>query len=263
VNTIEESQWIKIRLSYPAPEHTEGATEKIQEVKKNLVSLNEQYQYWYIMILILIGDIQFPLDGMHFYCDTYDITRPFPSSHPVTDYNPEFCWNDALASPFERVGLREWCVVLLQGVAISRCHSCEQTFPETEVAPGKVPGLLQPKPQPEVVSAPVDGERIYICLITRKSRINPGTRYTARGLNEEGGPGNECECEFIMWKFIPSSPLPSVQTGTVFWYSYCWRRGTVPLWWKTTLKSSVSIFFTKLCLKYCNCLFMVCFVLIR
>lgn len=76
---------------------------------------------------------------------------------------------------------------------------------------------------------------INVCLFTRKSRINPGTRYTARGLNHEGGPGNECECEFIMWKGIPDDPLADIE-----WMSYVWRRGTVPLWWKTTLKSSVS-----------------------
>jgi len=33
----------------------------------------------------------------------------------------------------------------------------------------------------------------------RKSRINAGTRYYARGLNNAGGPGNESECELLMW----------------------------------------------------------------
>jgi len=62
---------------------------------------------------------------------------------------------------------------------------------------------------------------MHLCTITRKNRINPGTRYRSRGLNDQvrlvlslvmtridrqliqkfnkGGPGNECECELIMW----------------------------------------------------------------
>ena len=75
-------------------------------------------------------------------------------------------------------------------------------------------------------------KEIQICLFTRKSRINPGTRYTARGLNKEGGPGNECECELLVWF--------QENAKQVQWMSYVWRRGTVPVWWRTTLKSSVS-----------------------
>jgi hypothetical protein len=28
----------------------------------------------------------FPLEGLHFYCDTFDITRPYPSPYPVDQY---------------------------------------------------------------------------------------------------------------------------------------------------------------------------------
>ena len=132
----------------------------------------------------------------------------------MSEYHGELCWNDYLAEPFEKVGLRRWCVVLMQGLALSRSVTMKYT--------------------------PVDSnesmnEEFHICLFTRKSRINPGTRYTARGLNKEGGPGNECECEFLMWKENLEDPLADVE-----WMSYVWRRGTVPVWWKTTLKTSVS-----------------------
>lgn len=104
-----------------------------------------------------------------------------------------------------------WCVVLMQGMAVSqRCTT-----------------------DPDIDENTLPVRDIHVGLITRKSRINPGTRYTARGLNKEGGPGNECECELIMW-------TRDEKSYHIHWLSYVWRRGTVPVWWRTTLKSSVS-----------------------
>ncbi len=37
-------------------------------------------------------------------------------------------------------------------------------------------------------------------LITRKSVLNPGTRYYARGLNRAGEAGNEMEGELVVWR---------------------------------------------------------------
>lgn len=78
----------------------------------------------------------FPIDGLHYYCDTYDITCRFPSpntvkkcSHSTTisnlfSYRAEMSWNEWLAQPFARLGLRQWCIVLLQG------HICTRIIPE-------------------------------------------------------------------------------------------------------------------------------------
>jgi hypothetical protein len=35
-------------------------------------------------------------------------------------YDPDFCWNDWLAKPFTELGMRQWCVILLQGMALSK-----------------------------------------------------------------------------------------------------------------------------------------------
>ena len=43
------------------------------------------------------------------------------------------------------------------------------------------------------------GERYVVALLSRRSRRHPGTRYLARGLNARAGPGNEIECELLMW----------------------------------------------------------------
>jgi hypothetical protein len=159
VNTIEDKIWIKIPL------HNFQTLSK-QEVK-NIELLTE-----------------YPLEGLHYYCETIDLTRTFPSINKVIDYDEEYCWNHWLSLPFQIIGLRSWCVVLLQGMAISK----------------SLPKYLN------------------MGLITKKSNINPGTRYYARGLNDKGGVGNEMECELIMWS--------SLQENSIRWFSYYWRRGT-------------------------------------
>jgi lysophospholipid acyltransferase (LPLAT)-like uncharacterized protein len=59
-NTIEEKQWIKIPLDYPFSQS------KLES--KNIELL-----------------LDFPLEGLHYYCETVDLTRPFPSSNKVTE----------------------------------------------------------------------------------------------------------------------------------------------------------------------------------
>ena len=105
IYTIEEKQWIKIPLDYL---HTLSKTDI-----KNIDLM-----------------IDFPIEGLHYYCETADITRPFPSPNIVNDYVGEFCWNDWLASPFTSVGLRSWCVVLLQGMAESKIFPGSGTIPD-------------------------------------------------------------------------------------------------------------------------------------
>ena len=56
-------------------------------------------------------------------------------------------------------------------------------------------------------------------------------RYIARGLNGLASPGNEIECEQIIWTQPASFEAP------LKWSSYAWRRGTVPIWWGVELKS--------------------------
>lgn len=43
------------------------------------------------------------------------------------------------------------------------------------------------------------GRRFALALLARRSRLHPGTRYIARGLNDAGSPGNEVECEQVVW----------------------------------------------------------------
>ncbi|KAG0466226.1 hypothetical protein HPP92_017806, partial [Vanilla planifolia] len=73
------------------------------------------------------------------------------------------------------------------------------------------------------------GLRGVVALLARRSRLHPGTRYLARGLNACSSTGNEVECEQLVWLVQKAGePVP--------FSSYIWRRGTIPIWWGADLK---------------------------
>lgn len=57
---------------------------------------------------------KYVLSNAHFYCETVDISRPFPSSKPVHEPSWEFVWNRWLSAPLRAVGLHQHCPNLLQ-----------------------------------------------------------------------------------------------------------------------------------------------------
>ncbi|XP_024545394.1 probable phosphoinositide phosphatase SAC9 isoform X1 [Selaginella moellendorffii] len=178
VYTVMESQWVKIPLRNPQPQS--------KAELKNASDL-----------------LDIAIDGMHFYCETRDVTRPFPSDISVHDPDLEFAWNVWLTSPFKDIGLHHHCVVLLQGLADSR------TFVDAK------------------------GQYATVAITARRSRLHPGTRYLARGLNAAYSTGNEVECEQLIWQ-------PGASPGPVPFSTYLWRRGTIPIWWGAEIKSTVS-----------------------
>ena len=42
-----------------------------------------------------------------------------------------------------------------------------------------------------------EGQAYTLCLLARRSRLHPGMRYIARGLNALASPGNEIECDQV------------------------------------------------------------------
>ncbi|KAL9177395.1 hypothetical protein ABFS82_01G055700 [Erythranthe guttata] len=174
VYSVTESQWIRVSLQNPQPQ---SKTEI-----KNVQELTE-----------------FDIDGKHYFCETRDITRPFPSRMPVQNPDDEFVWNKWFSVPFKNIGLPQHCVILLQGFVESK------TFGSL----GQQEGV--------------------VALTARRSRLHPGTRYLARGLNSCYSTGNEVECEQLVW--VPKRAGQSVPFST-----YIWRRGTIPMWWGAELK---------------------------
>lgn len=89
VYTVTESQWIKIALQIPQPQG-KGEVKNVQE----------------------LTDLD--IDGKHYFCETRDITRPFPSHLPFDEPDEEFVWNGWFSLPFINIGLPQHCVILLQ-----------------------------------------------------------------------------------------------------------------------------------------------------
>ena len=58
------------------------------------------------------------------------------------------------------------------------------------------------------------GARYTLLLFSRRSRLHPGMRYIARGLNALASPGNEIECEQVP----PPSEHPLIRTS---WLQRC------------------------------------------
>ncbi|KAL5578722.1 hypothetical protein UlMin_011164 [Ulmus minor] len=174
VYTVSETQWIKISLQNPQPQG-KGEVKNVQEL------------------------MDLDIDGKHYFCETRDITRPFPSRMSFNEPDDEFVWNGWFSMPFRKIGLPHHCVILLQGFA--ECRSFGSS--------GQLEGI--------------------VALIARRSRLHPGTRYLARGLNSCFSTGNEVECEQLVW--VPKKAGQSVPFNT-----YIWRRGTIPIWWGAELK---------------------------
>ncbi|KAM7280849.1 hypothetical protein ACFE04_007983 [Oxalis oulophora] len=178
VYIVAESQWIKIPLQYPQP-LGKGEVKNAQE----------------------LTDLE--IDGKHYFCDTRDITRPFPSRMPLEKPDDEFVWNGWLSVSFRNIGLQQHCVILLQGFVEYRRFGSS----------GQLEG--------------------FVALVARRSRLHPGTRYLARGMNSCFSTGNEVECEQLVW--VPKRTGQSIPFNT-----YIWRRGTIPMWWGAELKMTAA-----------------------
>ena len=57
---------------------------------------------------------RFTLNNAHYFCETADVTRAFPSRHPVSEPSWEFVWNRWIAASLREVGLGNHCPHLLQ-----------------------------------------------------------------------------------------------------------------------------------------------------
>lgn len=53
-----------------------------------------------------------------------------------------------------------------------------------------------------------DGQKYSYCLVSRRCRLHTGPRYKARGLNEYADPGNEIECDQVVWKHAQGANKP-------------------------------------------------------
>jgi len=137
----------------------------------------------------------FPLDHNHFFSIDLNLSLIFPFCDNRTE-DQSFCWNNRWKEPFRRIEMDQVCVSIYQGAALSMYLDRDSSF--------------------------------NITYILKRSSLNPGTRYAARGLDDNANPANECECIIIFYHLKK------------YYWQY-WRRGSAPVQWKTILSSSVSI----------------------
>lgn len=90
---VQDSKWLKINLAYPMAHQSKFELKNIDVLQV------------------------YPINGLHYYSETYDLTRQFPSTFTVDDYDAEFCWNEEITKEFKVLGMRRWCCVLMQGIA--------------------------------------------------------------------------------------------------------------------------------------------------
>ncbi len=94
-------------------------------------------------------------------------------------------------------------------------------------------GMYETRPLRDFDSAPYN-----LVEVSRRGRLHVGPRYKARGLNDYAEPGNEIECEQIVWKAVrPHQAAAAASPTTFHWSRYVWRRGSVPLWWSVKIKN--------------------------
>ena len=174
---------------------------------------------------------EFSVDGTHFYCRTFDVSRPFAYGNAEAGLqNPdrEWVWNASLAAPLRATGIPGACPTLIQGLVEHR---------ELRDSNDKL---------------------FNLCIFGKRSSLHPGTRYLARGLNDVGAPGNEVEMEQLVWCEVDQQRSDSPEAseaglmngdargGSVSskdgklcsWTSYVWRRGSVPISWAQEIKQA-------------------------
>ncbi|KAK8896981.1 hypothetical protein M9Y10_014911 [Tritrichomonas musculus] len=135
--------------------------------------------------------LDFEVNENHFFSPTLDICSPFPYPRDRINSNNFFCWNKRFIKIFEDVGAIQSCVVILQGTVFSM-NDCRTCFSDN------------------------------IVFVLKRSSSNSGTRYLARGMNnDDQEPANECECELIFVK------------DQNHYFAHTWRRGSPPIFWGT------------------------------
>lgn len=139
--------------------------------------------------------IQFPIKNYHIWCPTADLTTPIFSK----SHDDSFVWNKYWQEPFESFGLSELCIDMLQGTAISKVLQFNESISTNDL------------------------DYYRFTLITLREASNGGMRYYSRGLDDENHAGNEVQSELI------------VETNSGKFWSHVWRRGSIPVEWKSIL----------------------------
>ncbi|KAM3562283.1 hypothetical protein MY1884_001881 [Beauveria asiatica] len=154
-------------------------------------------------------------NGSFYYSTDFDVTnrlqdRPINAdSFHIDSFNDMYLWNSFMISPLVKFRSR----LLPQE---------REALDESRILTSAIRGFCKTMTIPQSAS-PLkgnNGRASYLTLISRLSCRRAGTRFNARGIDDDGHVANFVESETIFWS----------ATGTVF--SYVQVRGSIPVFWE-------------------------------
>lgn len=136
----------------------------------------------------------------------------------VTNFDTSFMWNSHMINPLLQFRSR---------LSRSERYILDDSRILTCVIRGFVESMTIPRPATKMESATRQtGLPAYLTLISRLSCRRAGTRFNARGIDDDGNVANFVETETIIWN-------PGFQPdGYAIGFSYTQVRGSVPVFWE-------------------------------
>lgn len=132
----------------------------------------------------------------------------------VTNFDTSFLWNSYMLNPLLQYRSR---------LSKSERYILDDSRILTCVIRGFVETMTIPRPATKEESATRQvGLPAYLTLISRLSCRRAGTRFNARGIDDDGNVANFVETETIIWN--PGSQESGIAVG----FSYTQVRGSVP-----------------------------------
>jgi hypothetical protein len=163
-------------------------------------------------------------DGTFYYSGDFDLTSRLQDrslslgNFDIDSFDSSFMWNSHMISPMLqfRSHLSEEERAKLDNIRILTC-----------VIRGFVESLTIQRPATPMESrSRASGLPAVLTLISRLSCRRAGTRFNARGIDDDGNVANFVETETVIWN--PRSSSSAWSTG----FSYCQVRGSIPIFWE-------------------------------
>ena len=162
-------------------------------------------------------------DGTFYYSSDFDLTSRLQERSinlvklHIDSFDPSFIWNSHMLHPL---------LQFRSHLSVVRQRTLDDLGFLTCVIRGFVESLTIPRPATPMESRTrASGLPAMLTLISRLSCRRAGTRFNARGIDDDGNVANFVETETVIWNPGFGSSRP---TG----FSYCQIRGSIPIFWE-------------------------------
>ncbi|KAA8893460.1 SacI homology domain-containing protein [Sphaerosporella brunnea] len=167
-------------------------------------------------------------DGTFYYSGDFDLTSRLQTrsislnSFDIDSFDPGFMWNSHMIRPLlqfrsrlsgderEKLDNTRFLTCVIRGFVESMTIQRPMARLDSKLRTAGMPGLLT--------------------LISRLSCRKAGTRFNARGIDDDGNVANFVETETVIWN--PASASSSRSSATAVGFSYCQIRGSIPIFWE-------------------------------